>query len=277
MLTSAWMWRRLPLRLSWPRVAKKLGLHGARYRRYQRTPLGAEIELRLVAPTTAKHVEQQAQALAVAYGVPRVRISLDSGRADRATVAIDERLSIGPLPFPDFHHPVGLPLDPLRPFELGIDDHGHPVNLNVYGQHLLVGGIPGSGKSNALRVFLGHLAASRNVVLFGIDPKRVELTLWADRFTRLVVGNDAAETTQLLEELHLEIDRRTAHLSQRAQASLRPSAEFPWIVLVVDEWAEVAAGGTNKERARRRTTPAFRQPWPCSWLHCDSLHSASHQ
>ena len=204
----------------------------------------------MLAPTTAKHVEQQAQALAVAYGVPRVRVSLDFGRADRATVAIDERLSLGPLPFPDFHHPVGLPLDPLRPFELGIDDHGHPVNLNMYGQHLLVGGIPGSGKSNALRVFLGHLAASRNVVLFGIDPKRVELTLWADRFTRLVVGNDAAETTQLLEELHLEIDRRTAHLSQTAQASLRPSAEFPWTVLVIDEWAEVAAGGTNKERAR---------------------------
>ena len=29
-----------------------------------------------------------------------------------------------------------------------------------------------------------------------------------------------------------------------------PSEEFPWIVLVVDEWAEVAASGSSKERAR---------------------------
>jgi DNA segregation ATPase FtsK/SpoIIIE-like protein len=65
-----------------------------------------------------------------------------------------------------------------------------------------------------------------------------------------VLGNDATETIDLLESLHVEINRRTRHLSTLGSAKLLPSEEFPWIVLVVDEWAEVAAGGSSKERAR---------------------------
>ena len=117
-----------------------------------------------------------------------------------------------------------------------------------YGHHILVGGIPGSGKSNALRVFLAHLAASRNVSLYGIDPKRVELALWQDRFSGLVLGNDADATIALLDDLHAEITRRTAHLSTTRSATLQPSEAFPWTVLVIDEWAELAAGGSTKER-----------------------------
>ena len=57
------------------------------------------------------------------------------------------------------------------------------------------------------------------------------------------------ETIDLLDSLHMEINRRTRHLSTLGSAKLLPSEEFPWIVLVVDEWAEVAAGGSSKERA----------------------------
>ena len=74
--------------------------------------------------------------------------------------------------------------------------------------------------------------------------------MWQERFTDLVLGNDSTETIDLLESLHLEINRRTRHLSTLGSAKLLPSEEFPWIVLVVDEWAEVAAGGSSKERAR---------------------------
>jgi S-DNA-T family DNA segregation ATPase FtsK/SpoIIIE len=165
-------------------------------------------------------------------------------------VLIDFTRDIGNVTFPDIHHPIGLPLDPMRPFALGIDDDGAVVTGSFYGHHILVGGIPGSGKSNALRVFLAHLAASRNVALYGIDPKRVELALWQDRLTGLVLGNEAGDTIDLLDRLHAEIARRTAYLSTTRTALLPSSEEFPWTVLVVDEWAELAAGGTPKERAR---------------------------
>jgi len=166
------------------------------------------------------------------------------------SIQVDFTRSLGFRRLPDFSHPVGLPLDPRRPFELGVDDDGLGVSGRFYGHHILIGGIPGSGKSNALRVFLAHLAASRNVALYGIDPKRVELALWRERFSGLVLGNDAAETTELLTDLHRQVDERTRFLTDAGSAFLPPTQQFPWTVLVVDEWAEVAAGGTTKERSQ---------------------------
>lgn len=250
MSIETWLHRRLPVRFTWSTVAHKLGLNGTAIRRVRETKLGFEIELRLTPPTTSVVIERVADAIAVAYGAARVRVRPSELRADRVAVSIDFIRSVGIVPLPDFHHPVGIPLDPMRSFALGIDDDGEVVSSKFYGRHILVGGIPGSGKSNALRVFLSHLAASRNVALYGIDPKRVELVLWRERFTGLVLGNEANETISLLEELHSEITRRTLHLSKSGSATLNPSEQFPWVVLVVDEWAEVAAGGNPKERSR---------------------------
>lgn len=242
--------RRLPVRLTWPSVAREIGLSHARIKKVRPTALGIEIRLKLSPPTTAAHLERLVEELAVAYSAARVRVRRNLERADLASIQVDFTRSLGSYRLPDFSHPVGLPLDPERPFELGVDDDGLGISGRFYGHHILIGGIPGSGKSNALRVFLAHLAASRNVALYGIDPKRVELALWRERFSGLVLGNDAAETTELLTHLHRQVDERTRALSDAGTASLRPTQQFPWTVLVVDEWAEVAAGGTAKERSR---------------------------
>ena len=250
MIVDTWLRQRLPLRGTWPTVARELGLLGTSIVKVKKTALGVEVALRLAPPCTFSVVERSADALAVAYGAARVRVQPSVTRADRISVLIDFTRDIGNVTLPDFHHPVGLPLDPMRPFALGVNDDGGVVSGSFYGHHILVGGIPGSGKSNALRVFLAHLSASRNVALFGIDPKRVELALWQDRLAGLVLGNEAADTIELLEALHIEITRRTTYLSTTRSATLPASEQFPWTVLVVDEWAELAAGGTAKERAR---------------------------
>lgn len=250
MIASAWLRQKLPLRATWPTVARELGLPGTSISKVRNTALGVEVALRLSPPTTYAVIERSADAVAVAYGAARVRVQPSVSRADRVSVFIDFTRDIGNVTFPDFHHPIGLPLDPMRPFALGIDDDGSVMSGSFYGHHILVGGIPGSGKSNALRVFLAHLAASRNVSLYGIDPKRVELALWQDRLDHLVLGNEADETIDLLEALHAEIARRTTYLSTTRSATLPASEQYPWTVLVVDEWAELAAGGSTKERAR---------------------------
>jgi len=250
MSAAVWLRQRLPIRFTWQSVARDLDLRGTSVRSMRGTRLGVAVQLRLTPPTTSSVVESKADSVAVAYGAARVRVQPSVSRADRVRVLIDFTRDIGNVTLPDFHHPIGIPLDPMRPFALGIDDDGAVVSGSFYGHHILVGGIPGSGKSNALRVFLAHLAASRNVALYGIDPKRVELALWQDRLTGLVLGNEAAETIELLEALHTEITRRTAYLSTTRSATLPVSEDFPWTVLIIDEWAELAAGGPAKERAR---------------------------
>jgi S-DNA-T family DNA segregation ATPase FtsK/SpoIIIE len=241
--------RVLPFRWTWGGVVEQVGLRGANVRRVKKTALGREIHLRLTPPMTPSRIQQKAERLAVAYGVARVRVLCDPLRADRVAIALDARLGVGSIAFPIEHNPVGLPLNPLRPFILGLDDNTKPVAGIFYGHHILIGGSPGAGKSNALRVFLAYLAASRHVSLYGIDPKHVELSMWKPRFTELVLGNEVQPTINLLTQLVDEIQRRATYLSSTGTATLLPSSEFPWIVLVVDEWAEMAASGDTKERA----------------------------
>jgi len=132
---------------------------------------------------------------------------------------------------------------------IGVDDNGEVVFIRLLGHSVLIGGLPGSGKSLGCRTMLAGLAASRDVCLVGIDPKRAELILWRDRFSHLVLGHEADETIELLQLLLDEVHQRAVYLATTGRATLEPSAEYPNIVLVIDEWAEMAAGGTAKERA----------------------------
>ena len=244
------MRRVLPLRWTWHSVATQVGLEGTKIRgRVATTALGRELQLSLRPPATLSRIQKRADRLAVAYGVARVRVKAHPLRADRVAISLDERLGVGSIAFPIEQNPVGLPLNPLRPFPLGVDDNIDSVIGNFYGHHILIGGSPGAGKSNALRVFLSHLAASRNVALYGIDPKHVELTLWKPRFSQLVLGNEVQPTTDLLTYLLFEIQIRAAHLANTGTAMLAPSPEYPWNVLIIEEWAEIAASGDTKERA----------------------------
>ena len=241
--------RHLPVSWTWRSVSETVGIPGTRLSQVKHTPLGVELTLQLVAPTTASDIEAAADAVGVAYGVARVRVHRDPLRADRIALSLDASTDIGRVALPPERNPVGLPLDVTRPFTLGLDDNGQVFRYQFTARHVLIGGSPGSGKSNAMRVFLAYLAASRDVRLFGIDPKRVELVLWRDRFSGLLVGHDVDGTISLLEHLLDEVDHRTRALSKSGLASLPVGPDFPLVVLVVDEWAELAAMGDAKQRS----------------------------
>jgi S-DNA-T family DNA segregation ATPase FtsK/SpoIIIE len=212
------------------------------------TVLGIEVTLALRPPATVQVVESVSDVLAVAYRAAHVRVQPDAQRADRVTVTLNWATGIDSVEYPDFHHPVGIPANPLEPIPLGLDDRGSLVTASFYGRSVLVGGSPGSGKSNAIRVFLGGLANCRNVALYGCDPKHVELSMWEERFSSLVLGNEAEPAQRLLTELLAEVDGRARHLRAQHGATLLPSSQHPWIVLIVDEWAEIGAAGDKKAR-----------------------------
>ncbi|NNN08384.1 MAG: hypothetical protein HKL85_04220 [Acidimicrobiaceae bacterium] len=248
MSVRRWLMQRLPLVISWPLVAEQIGLHGTRVTAVTETALGHAIELELQPNNSVVRVGMMADQLAVAFGIARVRVLADPLYSHRVTVLLDQQLSIGSVPYQPEHNPVGLPLNPLRAMPIGLDDNGDEVAASFYGQSILIGGNPGSGKSVAMRVILAGLAASRNVCLVGIDPKHAELSMWRPRFTQLVLGNEVEPTASLLTELLAEVQRRAEYLATAQTATLQPTNEHPWIVLVIDEWAELGAAGDAKQR-----------------------------
>ena len=239
----------MPPVLLWPLAADEVGLSGTRALRCERTPLGWSIALRLNAPTTVRTLASHADALAVAFGVAAVRVAGDPLRADRAQVALHLRPSVGPVAFPPYRRAVWLPTNAGSAVPLGVDEDGAEVSIRLYGSSILIGGSPGSGKSTAMRALLAGLSGHRDTALFGIDPKRVELAPWRQRFTSLVVGNDARPTIDLLTWLVDEVQRRAAAMEHQGIVTAQPAREFPALVLAIDEWAELAAGGSQKERA----------------------------
>ena len=241
--------RGLSPRLLWPSIAAEVGLVGTRGVGARTTRLGWEVVLRLAPPASQASVERHAEAVATALGLARVRATPDPARADRIHLALDFIRSLGLVAYPEDRGRVWTPDSPAWPVPLGVDDDGNEVSVFLYGSSLLIGGSPGSGKSTAIRALLAGLARQRDTAIVGLDPKRVELTPWRSRLSDLVVGNDPQPTLDLLHRLVREVQRRAVLMSDQGVVTLRPSNETPAIVLVVDEWAELAAEGTSKQRA----------------------------
>ncbi len=221
--------QRLPFIISWPMVVDQIGLDGTKLVAVSETALGHAIQLELQPTNSVARVEMMSDRLAVAFGIARVRVLADPKYAHRVTVMLDQRLSVGSIPYVSEYNPVGLPLDPLRSIPIGLNDSGDVVASSFFGQSVLIGGNPGSGKSVATRVILAGLAASRNVCLVGIDPKYAELSMWRPRFSRLALGNEVEPTANILNELLSEVHQRATNLSTTGTATLRPTAANPWI------------------------------------------------
>jgi hypothetical protein len=137
-----------------------------------------------------------------------------------------------------------------------VDENAEVVNLGLYESNFIMGGIPGGGKSGGLTCYMTGLARLPNVAIVGLDPKRVEQGMWADRFT--TISKDLDEIDTILEQLCEEMDRRYEELD-RARVKKVPFDWFPrmpLIVAIADEMAEILAMGLTKEEADADTRRA---------------------
>lgn len=138
--------------------------------------------------------------------------------------------------------------------EVGVDEVGNDVAIPLLGSSLLIGGLPGSGKSGLLAAILAGLARLPNTAILGIDLKRVELAAWRPRLSALAV--DPVAATELLEWVVAEMERRYAWLETQGRRRVEAehiSAHMPLIVVVIDELAELLAAG-DKDGEKRRVT-----------------------
>lgn len=124
-----------------------------------------------------------------------------------------------------------------------VDDHGVPVCLKLYESNILVGGLPGGGKSAGATAILAGISRLERTALYGIDLKRVELSPWLSRFEDIAKTPEAA--LDLLKSLKVEMDARYLWLEANGLKKLSHttfSAALPFIVLMIDELARLVLG-----------------------------------
>lgn len=127
------------------------------------------------------------------------------------------------------------------------DEDGDTVCLGLFERNILLGGVPGSGKSGGATAILAGISRLPGVALVGLDPKRVELSLWEPRFSMIAKLDEHASA--VLDALLVEMERRYKWLDEQGlkKVPLDRLDEMPLIVVLIDELAEVVSGGVTKD------------------------------
>lgn len=240
----------------WPTTARQLGLK-ARVRCFQSHALrgGASLGLQLLRGTTHDDVAAAAERIRSLYGCARVDVIPDTDHGNRVAVALRWLAQPASIEYMSIAPPSRslVPPRPSTPLPIGLDLDGEPIALSLFhtvlgGTSLLIGGVPGTGKTNALRIVLAGLAQTPAQVVV-IDPTGgAEAGLWRPRLSASVVDADAVATAELLHEVLSLIERRGRLLSAGVV-----TGDFPPVVVVCDELAELGAAGTPKQQDEVRT------------------------
>jgi S-DNA-T family DNA segregation ATPase FtsK/SpoIIIE len=128
-----------------------------------------------------------------------------------------------------------------------VDDRGRPIRLPLVYKSLLIGGVPGSGKTVALRLLVMAAAQDPDVDLYLVDGKRVGLGPFRDRARRFASEPD--EVLELLAELCEVMMARYDVLVDRGEEEIRRGDGFPVLFLVVDELSFFTdRGAPHRER-----------------------------
>jgi len=126
-----------------------------------------------------------------------------------------------------------------EPLALGLFDNGDSVRLVLIGEHVLIGGTMGRGKSGLLNAIMAALSVCADVVVWGIDMKLgLELMPWLPALGRLATTND--EAMALLMAANRVLDARARLLAGRKGRKWTPSAAEPALVVAIDELAELS-------------------------------------
>ena len=270
-LVYAWPWKRVML---FSELTKRTGtgLHRVHYPTIRRVRADGWRDRILVtllhgqcAATYAAHAEELANSFAAHSCRVRVdrsrRIWLDFIHADPLAQ---------PLPPPALADPRSV-LDLTR-VPIGRTETGQPWTLRLLDRHILVAGVSDAGKSSVMWAVLRALAPwirSGLVQVYGIDPKSgMELGRVPGLFHKLVCSN-GAQAVELLEQVATLTRQRAETLRTQGTRKWSPGSGQPFVLLIVDELADVIAyqpDNTLRKRANaalQSTLSQGRAPGVC--------------
>ncbi len=241
---------------AWPVIAESVGLARSRVMSAVVTAWGWQARFGLARGQTIADVITKLPAIESGLGTTRGAaraFPTPDNRAHRfelRVLEIDPHADAIPWPGPSISA-IAQPID-LGPFE-----DAEPCRVLLLRLHALLGGMSGSGKSGGVNVLMGNLTACRDVVIWAIDLKRgMELQPWASCIGRL--ATTPAQALMLLRDAVTVLEARADYLTSHGQRVWRPTQELPALVIVIDEYAELAADTASytDSIARRGRAPA---------------------
>lgn len=234
------VWRRT-MRLSG--IARRVGRswYYPRIRRVRADGWRDRVLVGLLHGQAPKDFEAKADELAHAFGATSCRVRIDKPRRIWLDLIHHDTLAL-PVP-PPVLAAADAVID-LGRLVVGMVETGREFVLRLLGNHLLVVGSTGAGKSSVVWALLWALAPairSGRVQVFGVDPKGgMELGRAPGAFTRIVYDN-GPDAVELLEHVATLTRQRAATFRESKKKAWTPESGQPFVLLVVDELADVVA------------------------------------
>jgi S-DNA-T family DNA segregation ATPase FtsK/SpoIIIE len=179
---------------------------------------------------------RQVDALALAYGAVECRIAQHTGTLLRLDIVHRDPLNgiVPALPVPE-----AVDLDAVP---VGLLEDGTVCTLRLDGNHLLVAGSTGAGKGSVLWSIvraLGPAIRDGYVQVWALDPKGGQ-ELYPGRPLFHAYADESPEAmVALLEDLVKVMEARAQRYRHRLLRKHRTTLDEPFIVLVVDELADL--------------------------------------
>ncbi len=236
-------WRRVML---FSELTKRTGhgLHRVHYPKIRRVRADGwrdRVSIRLLHGQCAENYAAQADALAHSFGARSCRVRADRPQRIWLDLVHADPL-VAPLRVPALAEP-DTRVDLAR-ILVGRTETGRAWALRLLDRHLLVAGVSDAGKSSVVWAVLRALAPwirAGRVQVFGIDPKGgMELGRAPRLFQRLVYGN-GTDAVELLEHVATLTRQRAQALREQGSRKWSPDSGQPFVLLVVDELADVIA------------------------------------
>jgi DNA segregation ATPase FtsK/SpoIIIE-like protein len=215
----------------------------------ERVAVGYNLRIRVGRGVSFADLAMRREKLAAAMGVRELIFRRDDHNAGTGTVTVVRRSpKVQENPW---HAEVGI-IEASHslwdPIPLGSDEHGETAFITLPERGLLIGGMPGTGKSLTLHLVTARAALDPSVHLHLIDYKRVELSRWrrcADHF-----GCTIQEGIQILSELVRLMHERYALLERRELVKIPSNdPDFPLHYLAIDELMPFTDNGDRALKA----------------------------
>ena len=223
---------------AWPDISRAVGLPGSQVMSATVDLWGWRTLLRLARGQTIADVTARIPALESALGTFRGALRVYPTRDEKANKCelrvLDHDPHAEAIPWPG---PATRSI--TQPVELGPFEDAEPCRVLFLRRHALFAGTTGSGKSGGLNALMATLAACDDAIIWAIDLKEgMELRPWEPCIDRLATTPEQAAA--LLADAVAILHARAAWLAATGQRVWEPSPSMPALVIIIDEYAELA-------------------------------------